>query len=354
MKKRIMCLLTIAVFLFSGVVAAFADSSYVVKPGDVLWKIAEDHNVTWQALAKTNELKNPHQIYPGQVLKIVGQELEAKPYAVASEKGKLLSRGVEIPFTFMYPTADNGEKFPLVVMAHGHGGNREEAGGFTRVAEGLAAKGIASIRMEFPGCGESSEPFTQNNLTNMLSDIKASLDYAMAKPMIDADRIGMFGYSMGGRLAMLSVGQDSRYKALAMWAPAGTDGEASILDFMGGREAYDAMNKEAEEKGSVIFTTRWGQKQELGKQWFSDINTSKPLDAIASFAGPVLVVYGDKDDVIYPEVNKAVLKATAKSSKVVEHVVKGADHGFGLFSNEAALSDDTVNTTIEFLTAQLQ
>lgn len=39
---------------------------YVVKPGDVLWKIAAKFNTTWQKLAEYNKLANPHLIFPGQ------------------------------------------------------------------------------------------------------------------------------------------------------------------------------------------------------------------------------------------------------------------------------------------------
>jgi len=42
------------------------DTVYVVKPGDVLWKIAKKFNTTWQRLAEYNKLKNPHLIFPGQ------------------------------------------------------------------------------------------------------------------------------------------------------------------------------------------------------------------------------------------------------------------------------------------------
>jgi len=50
--------------------AAYADSTYTVKPGDMLWKIAESNGITWQILAEANKLENPNQIYPGQVLKL--------------------------------------------------------------------------------------------------------------------------------------------------------------------------------------------------------------------------------------------------------------------------------------------
>lgn len=39
---------------------------YVVNPGDVLWKIAEELDATWEDLAEYNELDNPHLIFPGQ------------------------------------------------------------------------------------------------------------------------------------------------------------------------------------------------------------------------------------------------------------------------------------------------
>lgn len=44
--------------------------SYIVLSGDVLWRIAEKYNTTWQALAEYNKLANPNLIYPDQVIKV--------------------------------------------------------------------------------------------------------------------------------------------------------------------------------------------------------------------------------------------------------------------------------------------
>jgi len=41
---------------------------YTVKPGDVLWKIAQKYGKTWQEFAEFNKLKNPDLIFPRQVL----------------------------------------------------------------------------------------------------------------------------------------------------------------------------------------------------------------------------------------------------------------------------------------------
>lgn len=43
---------------------------YVVKSGDVLYKIAKMFNTTWQELSKFNNLKNPHLIFPNQVINV--------------------------------------------------------------------------------------------------------------------------------------------------------------------------------------------------------------------------------------------------------------------------------------------
>jgi len=70
MSKKFLAILLVIILLFSFVSITYADSTYVVKPGDVLWKIAERYGTTWQKLAEINKLKNPHKIYPGQVLKV--------------------------------------------------------------------------------------------------------------------------------------------------------------------------------------------------------------------------------------------------------------------------------------------
>lgn len=86
MKKRVACLLLAVMFVFANIAFTFADSTYTVKPGDVLWKIAEKNGLTWQKLAEINQLKNPHLIYPGQVLKVGTEAAEAVSSASTKEE----------------------------------------------------------------------------------------------------------------------------------------------------------------------------------------------------------------------------------------------------------------------------
>lgn len=277
----------------------------------------------------------------------------AATYDFRSIDTTVSSRGVAVPVTYVHPLVATGESYPLVVMAHGHGGTRNEAGGYTRVAEGLAARGIASIRMDFPGCGDSTESFANNNLSSMLLDMQASRDYALARPQIDKDRLGLLGYSMGGRLALLHSAADGGYKAVATWAPAGQKGAGSMVIFLGGQAAYDEIKSIAANEGSAPFTTIWGQEQKLGLQFFTDMEESKPLEAAGKITVPLLVLYGDLDEVVLPGVSESIIAAATNSPEVVRHIVAGADHGLGLYSNEPLLSEEAVQNTVEFLSQRL-
>jgi predicted amidohydrolase YtcJ len=68
--KKTACLFLAVVMVLASVGFVYADQSYTVKPGDVLWKIAKDYNTTYQELARYNKMENPNQIYPNQVIKI--------------------------------------------------------------------------------------------------------------------------------------------------------------------------------------------------------------------------------------------------------------------------------------------
>src|SRR6218665_1298420 len=118
-----------------------------------------------------------------------------------------------VPATVVVP--DGAGPFPAVVMNHGHGGGRQEGGGFGKLAKALADAGIITIRMDFPGTGDSKEPFTEGYLSNMISDSNASLAYLLANFPADKDKLGILGYSMGGRIALtIAQSADNPYKAV--------------------------------------------------------------------------------------------------------------------------------------------
>lgn len=260
------------------------------------------------------------------------------------------SRGVSVPGILTVPEAKG--RVPLVVMAHGHGGSKEEAGGFTAIAEALARNGIASIRVDFPGCGESAEPFTENNLGAMLADIDAARDFAVASADVDERRIGIFGYSMGGRLAILSSVRFG-YKAMSLLAPVANDGPSAMYGFMGGEDAYAALAAEADRSGSARFTTPFGQVQDLGARWFSDNEAARCIEAVKAYRGPIQYLHGTGDVIIAASVIDESAAAAKAGSEVERVTVAGADHGYGFYGGDPSVKDFTVKAIADFLSRRL-
>ena len=83
----------------------------------------------------------------------------------------------DVPATVCVPTGEG--KFPAVVMLHGTGSNRDEAGnGYKMAAPVLAEKyGIATIRIDFMGSGDSTADYTGYTFESAVSDAVAAAKY---------------------------------------------------------------------------------------------------------------------------------------------------------------------------------
>ncbi len=270
---------------------------------------------------------------------------------VVAEEVSFESRGTSVPATYVRPAADVAGPFPVVVMAHGHGGTRDEAGGFRRLADALARRGIATIRPDFPGCGQSREPFTDNNLSNMMADARAALAYARQRPDIDPGRAGIVGYSMGARVAMLLL--PDGFEAAVLWAPVGLDGPDAIFPFVGGRATYTELRDRAHGTGITTLVTPWGQQQTLGRQWFDDLEGYRPMAALHSYNGALLVISGAADGIIGPDIGRAVAAAATSSDSARLEIVPGAGHGLGFYDDDPAVSERVIQATADFLVAEL-
>lgn len=70
MKKKLIAFLVVLCFTMS-TMQLFADTTYTVRSGDSLWRIAQKYQVgISEIISKNPTLKNPSLIYPGQKLTI--------------------------------------------------------------------------------------------------------------------------------------------------------------------------------------------------------------------------------------------------------------------------------------------
>ncbi|MFN8200323.1 MAG: alpha/beta fold hydrolase [Nakamurella multipartita] len=244
-----------------------------------------------------------------------------------------------VPGTLALPSAAPGQQVPAVLLLHGDLSSRDENGEmFARLAAALAARGIASLRIDFAGTGDSEEPDLALDYPDMVADATASLDYLRADEAIDPARVAVLGLSRGGGIGATVTGTEPGVAAFVSWSGAVYNGYDEDPD---GHET-------AREDGYVPLD--FGDRTfKLGLNWFDTIEQSHPLDDISGYTGPVLAVVGSDDQVVDPQVSTIFLDTVASTDTTL-HVVDGADHGF---TADEAVGDEAIGVTTDWLVARL-
>lgn len=194
---------------------------------------------------------------------------------------------VSIPVTYVLPQQTDAP-VPLVVYCHGFTGNRQGDGHFLPLAQRLAQNGIACVSLDFPGNGDSAEPFTAYTLQNMLSDLDCVIHYLCQNYPIRSDRIGLVGHSMGGRIVSLSL-KDS-IAAAALWSPANNNALQGLEFIDHDPEALSRLQAQALQDGSVL---AWNVP--ISSQFIEEMAASDPWSAISQYQNPLLIAFAGQD-----------------------------------------------------------
>ena len=109
---------------------------------------------------------------------------------------------------------------PAVVICPGFAGNKcGKFRIFVTLAKELAKRGIAVLRFDYRGSGDSEGEFSEITLEGKVIDTIKCLDFLANDPQIDSSRLGLLGRSLGGAIAVLTARRYQVIKSLALWAP---------------------------------------------------------------------------------------------------------------------------------------
>lgn len=259
-----------------------------------------------------------------------------------------------IPATIQLPAKSaRGEELPLVVLCHGFTGNRQGDGHFAPLAEDLAAHGIATVRLDFAGCGDSTEPYANYTLANMAADVDSVIGYMQAT--YGTGKTALVGHSMGGRLASLypQLGQYP-VTVLALWSPANGAGLQG-LEFLSidNFAAVEELAARADAEGSVA---AWGV--ELSAAYIDGMRDSDPNVTLQENGLPVLLTYSGNERILSDTTQtetKAAVEGLPDGQVVLDPFVNG-DHNYTSEdpATNTQLDADLRQVTVDFLTSHLQ
>ena len=123
---------------------------------------------------------------------------------------------------YLVTPASTDGRVPAVLYLHGAGGDREEQ---LQAAVRLARQGAAGLTITAPSRGKSppagatAEETLRWQRDTIVADVVAArrgLDLLADDERVDPDRLGLVGWSMGGRLATIAAGVDERVRAVVL------------------------------------------------------------------------------------------------------------------------------------------
>ena len=202
-----------------------------------------------------------------------------------------------------------GKTRGVAIVSHGFNGTHHFGRNYFKT---LGELGYQCYVFDFP-CG-SVNSRSDNNTLNMSifdeqSDLRAIVNYFRHQQGIDD--VVLIGESQGGLVSALTAAQMKKdISHLVLVFPA-----LCIPDNW--RDRYPRTEDIPE------VTSLWGVK--LGRRFFEEIRDMKPLELIGKYQGPVLIVQGDKDNVVSMEDSKRAQKLYRNAEL---HIIPGAGHGF--------------------------
>jgi len=250
---------------------------------------------------------------------------------------EIQSRGLTLRGMLHVPECCD-KKVPIVLIFHGFTGNKMEPHFiFVKLSRLLEKNGIASVRFDFGGSGESDGDFINMTLSGELQDANNILDYAKTLDFVDTSRIGIVGLSMGGAVAGMLAGERKEdIRTVCLWAPAGNMREKVLSQ-------YSEPNITMLEKfgyvdlGGLL----------LGKNFVEDIKSIDIVGKSAAYDKNVLILHGDKDASVPVETSYRYLEVFGE--RCLLHIVKDADHTF----NSKHWEEEVLEYTVAYLQDEL-
>ena len=137
-------------------------------------------------------------------------------------------QGKALPGWLHLPPGYSGGRIPAVVAIPGMDGFKEA--GVAMYGDRWLSRGIAVLSIEGPGQYESAVHNIHVSMENWSEAATAIMNWMIARPEIDAQRIGVTGQSFGSFFATVSASVEPRYRACAVTATCLEPGFHTIFE----------------------------------------------------------------------------------------------------------------------------
>lgn len=231
----------------------------------------------------------------------------AREFAVVGSQGGL-SMKVSLPKGF----DTERDSCHMVILMHGIFSSKDYPP-MPNIARALAKEGIASIRFDFDGHGDSEGRMIDMTIANELADALAIWDYASSLPYVTD--ISLLGHSQGGVIASMTAGDENiNPRSLILLAPGSVIKEATQGGHFFGN-SFDPKNPPEYIKCFHHF--------KLGRNYMIQTQDLDIYGISEKYQGPACIIHGSKDGTV-PLWCSEKYDAIYENSEL--HIVEGENH----------------------------
>jgi pimeloyl-ACP methyl ester carboxylesterase len=238
--------------------------------------------------------------------------------------------GLTLRSTLHIPGGRAATRCPTVVFVHGFSNNRMENRSFVLMARLLESHGIASVRFDLSGHGESDGDFFDVTITGEIAETRHVVRAVRGFGFADPGRIGLAGMSMGGVVAGIVAAEEPGIRAVCLWSPA------AVAPFEVGAGHLKGRDIAAEIKEKGYFDA---DSHRMSPALVDDIAHLDVYGRSRGYGGPVRIIHGDHDDIAPLSYARRYLEHYDGNAEL--EVVEGADHGWSTVPHRTRLHRST-------------
>ncbi|HKP87344.1 MAG TPA: alpha/beta fold hydrolase [Blastocatellia bacterium] len=237
---------------------------------------------------------------------------------------------------------------------------------FRQIAEALAARGIAVLRVDDRGVGKSKgrETLDKSTSADFADDVRAEIEYLRRRGDIDPARIALVGHSEGGMIAPMIAASDPHIAAIVLLAGPGKRGDAIIAyQANQGVDNDDTLTEEvkakkrAETQESLRKIVEGNESAAtpaiMRSAWMKYFLTYDPLLTVRKVRQPILILQGALDRQVTADQADMIERAAreAGNKDVTKRVYADLNHLFlpaktGSPSEYSSLGTNTIGDDV--------
>lgn len=198
----------------------------------------------------------------------------------------------------------------------------------SRISRGLAARGIATLRIDFAGLGKSGGKFSESSFVTNMEDLLAAADWM--KQQIEAPTL-LIGHSLGGAAVLgAATDLDSVRGVVTIGAPYDPGHVTHLFE-----DQLETLREEGEAEVELA-----GRTIHVGRKFLDDLETYSHEDRLESLKGKETLILHAPEDEVVPLVDAGkIYSALAHPKSFI--ALSGADHLL-THSNDSAYVADVI------------